>query len=574
MWRQVLLVFVAVAVLVSVLPVREASGVPFASPAFEQLWSRSQRAQLDLWGQSPLTWRIEPYADASGGRRLVQYFDRGRMELTTPASGSRTILTQGRLAWELTTGQIAIGSELYVRRPPPDIPIDGGFADPRVPTYAALAALVAQPAPDRTASAQPIDVWISADGSLRTSVPPAAVRPSRYITTTRHNLPDVTVALFDRSPLGPDAWIEHFGFPISEPVWTFYRRGDALLPSLIQVFERRILVYTPSLPVDQRFTVANTGRHYYRWRYGNDPAQLWPAPQPGSPVSVSVPEGFRAGLFLDGVRDPIDLTIAPDGNVLVLTATGTLLMITAEDADGRASRLTTFASAFVEPRGVATAGPWVYVTDNRGLTRLRDDDGDGIADRTELLPVPFQPLSGPAGAPVADDRGHLYVVGATNATTGTPTIYTLRENQIVPVGPAPASFRRLLTWGEVLFALVEPNDGDARLVRLDLSGRSLAATPYLEFPPGYRPIGGLAYTAPLWADPIPGTLFFWGTRQTSGALLRALPNPDGRGATVAPFGSGFQRPVALTTGLDGTLYLADSGSGHILKIVPTRRSFQ
>jgi len=259
-WKQVALVLLGVAALVFTLPVREANGTPFASPAFEQLWIQHQRAQLDLWGQAPLAWRIEPYADSPGGRRLVQYFDRGRMELTTLASVNRTSVTQGRLAWELTTGNIAIGSDLFVHRPPPDLPIDGGAADPRVPTYATLAQLVAQPASDRTANSQTVDTWITADGSREQTAPPVPIRLSRYIATTRHNLPDVTVSLFDRSPLGPEAWIDVFGYPISEPFWAYYRRGETALPSLIQVFERRILVYTPSLPADQRFTLVNTGR--------------------------------------------------------------------------------------------------------------------------------------------------------------------------------------------------------------------------------------------------------------------------------------------------------------------------
>ncbi|MCX2727872.1 hypothetical protein OO015_10270 [Thermomicrobium sp. 4228-Ro] len=574
MWKQVVLVLLGVAALVFTLPVHEANGTPFASPAFEQLWIQHQRAQLDLWGEIPLAWRIEPYADSPGGRRLVQYFDRGRMELTTLASVNRTSVTQGRLAWELTTGNIAIGSDLFIRRPPPDLPIDGGSTDPRVPTYATLAALVSEPAPDRTVTSQAIDSWITADGSREHATPPAPVRSSRYIATTRHNLPDVTVSLFDRSPLGPNAWIEVFGYPISEPFWAYYRRGETALPSLIQVFERRILVYTPSLPADQRFTLVNTGRHYYRWRYGADPSRLWPDPLPGTPVSIQVPPHFRAGLFLEGVRDPVDLALAPDGNLLVLTSNGTVLLVTAEDASGRASRLTTFASGLVVPRGIATAGPWVYVTDDQGLVRLRDDDGDGIADRTQRLPLAFRPLPGPAGAPVTDARGQVYLAGLAKDGSSAPYLYLITEGHSVPLGPAPTSLVRLFTWGELLFALVQTEEGRVHVVRLDFGSRTVVAEPFLDFPAGFIPGGGLAYTTQLWADPIPGTLFFWGTRETAGTLLRAVPGSDGQGAPTSPFAQGFRYPVAMTVGLDGTLYVADAGTGQLIKIVPTRRQAQ
>jgi hypothetical protein len=573
-WKQTLLVLLGVAALVFALPVREANGTPFASPAFERLWLQHQRAQLDLWGQTPLAWRIEPYADSPGGRRLVQYFDRGRMELTALGTATRSSVTQGRLAWELTTGQIAIGSDLFVHRPPPNLPIDGGPADPRVPTYASFAALVAQTASDRTASDRPLDTWLAADGTLDTAAPPAPVRPSRYVAATHRNLPDVTVSLFDRSPLGPDAWIETFGYPISEPVWAYYRRGDTALPSLVQVFERRILVYTPSLPPDQRFTVVNTGRHYYRWRYGSDPSRLWPDPLPGTPVSLHVPTGFRAGLFLEGVRDPVDLALAPDGNLLVLTQAGTLLLVTAEDASGRASRLTTFASGFVAPRGIATSGPWVYVADDRGLTRLRDDDGDGIADRTKVVPLTFRPLPGTAGAPVVDDRGQLYLAGIADGTAGPPYLYTVRGDRALPVGPAPAGLVRLFTWSELVFAIVETADDRTQVIRLDLAAPSAGNEPFLELPAGLVTNGGLAYTTQLWADPIPGTLFFWGTRQSDGSLLRVVPSPDDRSTAISLFAEGLRRPVAMTVGHDGTLYVADAGTGQLLKIVPTRRALQ
>ncbi|MCM8747026.1 hypothetical protein NET03_10865 [Thermomicrobium sp. CFH 73360] len=574
MWKQALVVLAAVTALVAALPVREASTPPFASPAFEQLWLKQQNGQLDLWGQTPLAWRIEPYTEAPAGRRLVQYFDRGRMELTAQAGSSRTLVTQGRLAWELTTGQIALGSDLVARRPPPDLPIDGGSPDPRVPTYAALARLVATPASDRTTTNRPLQEWLTADGTLHTDAAPAPVRPGRFVSATGHNLPDVTVALFDRSPLGPDAWVETFGYPISEPVWAYYRRGTTALPSLIQVFERRILVYTPSLPTDQRFTIANTGRHYYRWRYGVDPSKPWPSPLPGAELPLTVPQDFRAGLFLEGVRDPVDLTLAPDGNLLILTAGGSLLLVTAEDAEGRAARLTTFASGFINPRGLATTGPWVYVADDRGLTRLRDDDGDGIADRTQLLPLDIHPLPGAAGAPVADHRGRIYLAATTREAPTSAVVLVLQDDQAFPLVPAPPGLVRLFTWGELLFAVVDSGDNHTRVERLDLTTGTARRRPFLELPIGFDPLGGLAYTAQLWADPIPGTLFFWGTRDTVGALLRAVPRADGEGADLFPFLSGLVHPVSMTAGLDGTLYVADAGTGRVVKLIPSLRAPQ
>ena len=51
----------------------------------------------------------EPYADAPGGTRLVQYFDKSRMEINNPG-GDRTskfFVTNGLLSIELISGKIA-----------------------------------------------------------------------------------------------------------------------------------------------------------------------------------------------------------------------------------------------------------------------------------------------------------------------------------------------------------------------------------------------------------------------------------------------------------------------------------
>src|SRR5687768_15792282 len=62
----------------------------FADAAFQGLWWRTDQpvaagavARTWLWGPAPLTPPIgEPYAySGPAGKRLVQYFDKGRMEI-------------------------------------------------------------------------------------------------------------------------------------------------------------------------------------------------------------------------------------------------------------------------------------------------------------------------------------------------------------------------------------------------------------------------------------------------------------------------------------------------------------
>src|SRR4051794_18897335 len=64
----------------------------FASPDFQNVWNRTDKqvangslSRTFLWGPEPNTAALqEDYAEAPGGKRLVQYFDKSRMEITKP----------------------------------------------------------------------------------------------------------------------------------------------------------------------------------------------------------------------------------------------------------------------------------------------------------------------------------------------------------------------------------------------------------------------------------------------------------------------------------------------------------
>ncbi len=60
-----------------------------------------------VWGAGPSSAGLtETYRDAPGGARLVQYFDKARMELT---DATRATVTTGLLTRELVTGHIQVG---------------------------------------------------------------------------------------------------------------------------------------------------------------------------------------------------------------------------------------------------------------------------------------------------------------------------------------------------------------------------------------------------------------------------------------------------------------------------------
>jgi hypothetical protein len=47
--------------------------------------------------------------------------------------------------------------------------------------------------------------------------------------------------------------------------------GGVELDVLVQLFERRVLTYTPTNPAGFKVEMGNVGQHYYRWRYLSTP---------------------------------------------------------------------------------------------------------------------------------------------------------------------------------------------------------------------------------------------------------------------------------------------------------------
>src|ERR1700737_1426054 len=116
---------IGAALLILSLIVYQARGVEgasgFADPLFQQQWQQGEALTPNFWG--PLTTakdgQQEPYVEAAGGNRLVQYFDKGRMELTNGA------VTNGLLASEIVKGQVQVGNASFQPKASPAIPIAG-----------------------------------------------------------------------------------------------------------------------------------------------------------------------------------------------------------------------------------------------------------------------------------------------------------------------------------------------------------------------------------------------------------------------------------------------------------------
>ncbi len=256
----------------------------FADPTIKQIWQRAdlavqqQRAVRSwVWGPQIGDGRLESF---NGGQRLVQYFDKARMEINN-VNGDRNspwFVTNGLLVSEMVTGRVQTGDTTIEARTPNEEVLAG---DPRVvnpdaPSYATLA-MVLPPQADKTGQA--VRTQLLRNGTFQDITPPANVSYAQFIPETRHNIPDVFRTFLNQTGLVYSSgrysngqlfdWVVAFGYPIGDAYWMRTNIAGVSQWSLVQPFERRILTYTPSNPAGYQVEMGNVGQHYYRWRYGN-----------------------------------------------------------------------------------------------------------------------------------------------------------------------------------------------------------------------------------------------------------------------------------------------------------------
>lgn len=268
----------------------------FADDAMRNVWQRTDqpvaggapglRPRSWIWGPQPISGAMrEPYAQSPGGSRLVQYFDKSRMEINNPdAPRNQWYVTNGLLVVEMLTGRMQLGDAQFEDRAPANEAVAGDPAtvNPNAPTYATLRS-VAFPvnqnrAPDQTG--QVVTAFLNRDGTVvdRPDLARYDVRIGRYEATLGHNIPQVFLDYFAQQGVVFENgryvnrqiidWLFVMGLPISEPYWARVKVGGVEKDVLMQAFERRVLTYTPDNDPNWRVEMGNVGQHYVRWRYG------------------------------------------------------------------------------------------------------------------------------------------------------------------------------------------------------------------------------------------------------------------------------------------------------------------
>jgi hypothetical protein len=262
---------------------------PFADERFEDRWARTDQpvaaGEVDrtwIWGPSPYTpGMMELYLDSPGGQRLVQYFDKSRMELNDPDTEDTSIwvVTNGLLALDMLLGRIQIGDNQFVPHSegPSHENVAGDPGPDNGPTYATMGTVMDEPA---RAEGTLITERIDREGTITTDGATAA-----FGVTAEHHVTqdwiDHTVAsvFWDFMTATGTVWngtayaeeelfLNPFyatGYPVTEAYWTWVAVEGTEQWVLVQCFERRCLTYTPGNEEGWRVEAGNVGQHYYRW---------------------------------------------------------------------------------------------------------------------------------------------------------------------------------------------------------------------------------------------------------------------------------------------------------------------
>ncbi|WP_298815688.1 flagellar filament outer layer protein FlaA [Chloroflexus sp.] len=268
----------------------------FADDAMRNVWQRTDqpvangapglRPRSWIWGPQPISGAMrEPYAQSPGGSRLVQYFDKSRMEINNPdAPRNQWYVTNGLLVVEMLTGRLQLGDAQFEERAPASEAVAGDPAsvNPNAPTYATLRSVAFPVNQNRAADrvGQVVTAFLNRDGAVvdRPDLARYNIRIGQYEATLGHNIPQVFLDYFAQQGIVLENgryvnrqiidWLFVMGLPISEPYWARVKVGGVEKDVLMQAFERRVLTYTPDNDPNWRVEMGNVGQHYLRWRYG------------------------------------------------------------------------------------------------------------------------------------------------------------------------------------------------------------------------------------------------------------------------------------------------------------------
>jgi Tol biopolymer transport system component len=478
----------------------------------DSLVAEGKVSRTFFWGPEPRDAVQEQYVDAPGGTntRLVQYFDKSRMEINDPNADPNApfFVTNGLLTIELISGQMQIGNNAFVERYSAHIPISGDIDDLAAPTYNSFLNVSntrRRDFPAQNRGGQFATSTINKAGQVGNDPAKAndpLARVEYFEPATRHNIPaafwqflNATGPVSETGQIVPkrliEPWFYASGVPISEPYWTRVKiAGVANVEVMIQAYERRVLTYVPTNPQGFRVEMGNIGIHYRDWRYrdAGRPTGTPATSTPGSPVATStgVPGTPTATATL-GTPQPTStgtpptstptVTATPNvvtqGYVIFTSNRTTKKQIWRVRGDGTGETNLT-ASSVASNNDQAQYSPdytkIVFVSDRDGNPEIyvMNADGSGITRLTNDAQVDHMPSWSPDGSKI---------VFVSRRNGGQDDIYVMNSNGTNPqnITLLPGSDRDP-SWGSndrIIFT--SGRSGTSQLYTMNPDGTALSA---------------------------------------------------------------------------------------------------
>ncbi|MCY4525668.1 MAG: PQQ-dependent sugar dehydrogenase [Anaerolineaceae bacterium] len=336
---------------------------------------------------------------------------------------------------------------------------------------------------------------------------------------------------------------------------------------------------------------------------------------------ATLPPGFTLQVFAwlrDAPTTIADVEFAPDGDLIALALDGRIFRLRDADGDGQADtqRQIFFNDGVVTPPldwavGMALRGEEIFISDEGRVGRLSDRDDDGLPDQYRLLVTglpgrqyPFHSNNGIAFGP----DGLLYIAVGSTSDHG-PLRHPLEAGilRVDPEGGAPevfaSGFRNPLDLafapdGRLFSADNSPDLLDATLpfyppeeINLVQQGADYGFPDVYGFDMRIRPVDreseppllllptssvssgltwyGAQHFPPAWRDGLYLAQFGGFNKQGKKVVFVA---PDDRSAADRPVARTFAdfhpafRPVDVTVGPDGALYVVEWDHGLILRV--------
>jgi putative membrane-bound dehydrogenase-like protein len=325
---------------------------------------------------------------------------------------------------------------------------------------------------------------------------------------------------------------------------------------------------------------------------------------PHSPADILVPEGVRVSVWAQGLASPTSLAFGPDGRLYISELGGKVIALADHDADGAAETRTTFASNLTAPLGLAFYESDLYVGQRGSVVRLRDGNDDGVADETAIildgLPALRHQTDGIAFGPdgrlyigqgSTSDRGEtgrlpleaailvaerdgsglrVFASGTRNSYDlafypGTNQLFATDNGRDVPGSGVPDELNLIVDGGNYGWPGCWGRERG--------SGCEGTLPPIVELAERAAVTGLTFYTGdlfPQWRNH--AFVCLYGSNSGDPNIGRKVQRIElsqtvtGWTGVVSDFASGFDRPLDVTTGPDGALYIVDFGTGIVYQL--------